>query len=163
MSSTTRNQEYVYQYRNIAIANAFFCGNGPRMNVGIPSNLLDIKAIYLHAVLQFDVSVATSDRTIQYVGCGYYQNDINGDPVIPSPSKDLIYVNRLADPTTRIVDLKIDITYIKDRIMATIDPSDISQPTIVLDIINRIKGMGTSTGKIILWKIDFVYTTKGIQ
>jgi len=160
MSSLTRNQEYSYQYRCVAVAsNTTFCGNGPRLNMAIPDNLLDIKAIYMHAVLLFDISTPSGQRVIQYAG-GKYNTTNTGIP-IPATS-NLIKVNVAADPTTRIADCRVDITDLKAGLM-TANPYDFNQPTIELNLITDIDGGFDVSGKVILWKVDIVYTTKGIQ
>lgn len=159
MNSRTRNQEYKYQYKTIAIANAFFCGSGPTLNIAIPDNLLDIKAIYMHAVLRFDVAVPSGNRKILWVG-GKYPQSLSG---IPNPTAgNMRYVNVSADPTTRIADLKVDITDLKDGLLSATPPI-FDQPTIELNLITDMDGGFDVQGDVILWKIDFVYTTTGIQ
>lgn len=159
MNSQTRNQEYVYQYKTIAVANTFFCGNGPRLDVAIPDNLLDLKAVFMHAVLKFDASTDIAKRKIYYAG-GKYPVTVDG---IPIPAEgNLRYVNKSADPTTRIADLRVDITDLKDGLMEQ-DLYTFDQPTMRFSLITDADGGFDSSGEVILWKIDFVYTTKGIQ
>lgn len=155
----TRNQEYKYQYKTVAAADMSFCGNGPRLNVSIPDNLLDIKAIYMHAVLRFSLSVPAGKRKIYYAG-GEYPVTGSG---IPIPTEgNLYFVDKAADPVSRIVDLKLDITELKDGLMED-SPDTLDQPTMELNLITDIDGAFDSDGEVILWKIDFVYTTLGIQ
>lgn len=158
MNSVTRNQEYSYQYKSVAAANTIFCGNGSRLNVAIPDNLLDIKAIFMHAVLLFDTSVPSGSRKIQYAG-GKYDSTIAGIPI--PQTGNLIFVNVPADATTRIADCRVDITDLKAGLMAA-TLFDFNQPTMELNLITDIDGGFDVSGKVLLWKIDFVYTTKGI-
>lgn len=161
MTALTRNQEYKYQYKTLAATNSFFCGIGPGLNVSIPDNLLDIKAIYMHAVLQFDASVASGKRKIYWAGGSYTYDVVTG---IPKPTTDnMVNVNLLADPTTRIADLTIDLTPLKDQLLANAVLGAYEQPSIILNLITNVDGDFATTGKVLLWKVDFVYTTTGIQ
>lgn len=161
MRSVTRNQEYKYQYKTVAITNYYFCGAGPRLNVSIPENLLDIKAIFLHAVLRFDASTPAAQRRIYWAGGSYSIDPITG---IPKPSEDsMIFVNMQADPVTRIADLKVDLTRLKDKLIQNPLLGEHDQPSIELDLITSLTGDFVTIGDVILWKVDFVYTTTGIQ
>ena len=71
MNSITRNQEYRYQYKATSIGSTFFCGFGPKLNFSVPDNLLDIKAIFIHAVFKFDSSVPADSRRILWAGGKY--------------------------------------------------------------------------------------------
>lgn len=164
MTSQTRNQEYKYQYKTVSIAgNTVFCGNGPTLSISIPENLLDIKAIYIHAVLLFDVGVPSGNRKIHWAG-GEYPRTIDG---IPKPLEgNMKYVNLAADPTTRIADLRLDVTDLKDGFMQQLiddEPFQFDQQKIRLNLITDVDGGFDVSGSVILWKVDFVYTTGGIQ
>lgn len=164
MTSQTRNQEYKYQYKTVSVANgSAFCGNGAQLSVSVPNNLLDIKAIYMHVVLRFDTSVPSANRKIHYAG-GEYPRQPNGVP-IPSDG-NLKYVNVSADPTTLIADLQLDITDLKDGLMQQLiddEPYQFEQQRINLNLITDVDGGFDVSGSVILWKVDFVYTTSGIQ
>lgn len=169
MSSQTRNQEYKYQYKTVAVANGFFCGIGPGISVSVPENLLDIKSIFLHAVFRFDVSVPIVDRKILWAGVNYptvpytYGGFVTS---IPDPKNgNMVEVNVPADPATRIADLRLDITHLKDAILEELSNNTFGfdQPFIQLKIITDMTGFNNISGDIVLWKIDFAYTTTGIQ
>lgn len=164
MNSQTRNQEYKYQYKTVSVAGeTVFCGNGPTLSVSVPENLLDIKAMYMHAVLKFDVGVPSGNRKIHWAG-GTYPMTITG---VPKPLEgNLKYVNISADPSTRIADLQLDISDLKDGFLQQLiddAPYQFEQQKINLNLITDIDGGFDVSGSVILWKIDFVYTTGGIQ
>lgn len=164
MSSQSRNQEFKYQYKTVANANGFFCGAGPTLSVGVPDNLLDIKAMFMHAVFKFDSSVSVPRRKIQFAG-GRYIRQFKLDGSSTVTTDNMVEVNVEADPITRVADLKLDITHLKDEIIADMngDSQSFEQPRLALGIATDIESIGDVTGEIILWKIDFAYTTTGIQ
>lgn len=165
MSSQTRNQEYRYQYKTVAVANSYFCGYGPALSVSVPENLLDIKAIFLHAVLRFNSAVPAGRRKILWVG-GSYPVKFSGNTTIPDPiNGNLVEVNVSADPSSRIADIKIDITHLKDGLLTALaeDTFSFDQPRMKLSIITDESNGFEVDGEVILWKVDFAYTTTGIQ
>lgn len=164
MSILTRNQEYKYQYKIISTSGAPICGYGPSMVIAIPDNLLDIKSIYVHAIIKFDTTVAIADRKVTWIGGKFktkFFNDGQYNVSIPDPSSDtMIPVNKLADPITRIADIKIDITQLKNTIIQDSLNSSYGQPSIALNILNGpLINSNSINGELILWKIDLVYTT----
>ena len=165
MSSQTRNQEYRYQYKTVAVANAYFCGNGPTMNVSVPDNLLDIKAIFMHAVLRFNTSVPTAKRKVLWVGGSYPVRFEDGFAVPDAERGNMIRIDLPANTSTCVADVKIDLTHLKEGILETLANTNFAfeQPKIQLSIItNETPDFGVD-GDVILWKIDFAYTTTGIQ
>lgn len=165
MSALSRNQEFKYQYKTIAVANQYFCGFGPTLSVSVPDNLLDIKAIFMHAVLRFNTAVPSGKRKVLWAG-GRYPTKLVGAFSVPDPENgNLVKVDALADPTTRVVDLKLDITHLKEDIIAALseDTFSFDQPRIRLSLITDEANDFSVDGDVILWKIDFAYTTTGIQ
>jgi len=167
MSAITRSQDYKYQYKTVSAANVSFCSN-PSVAVTIPENILDIKAIYMHIVLQFTSGTDSAHRKIKWVGGEYPL--INAGTSADPANGNMAYVNKSADPTTRIVDVKKDITHLKDAILvaAQADTGDLFRPptmqlSMIIDEVLSNFSTYNIGGTILLWKIDFVYTTKGIQ
>ena len=81
---------------------------------------------------------------------------------MPDPANgNMTFVNVLADATTRIADLKFDATHLKDGLLNNISSN--GQASIELNLITDLNTGGSISGSVILWKIDFVYTTTGIQ
>lgn len=156
----TRHQEYKYQYKTIAVTNAAFCGNGPRLRMSVPDDMLDVKALYMHAVLQFNSGVTSGNRVVHWIG-GIYEQGLDG---IPHPTDEtMMHVNKQADLTTRIVDVKADLTQFKDSVSFE-DAFSFDQPDIEVNILTSLSGdAGAVTGTVILWKVDLIYTTSGIQ
>lgn len=166
MSSLSRNQEFKYQYKTIAVANQYFCGYGPTLMVSVPDNLLDIKAIFMHAVLRFNPGVPSAMRKIIWAGGRYPGKIVGLSGNVPDPENgNMIKVDISAHPTTRVVDLKLDITHIKEDIIAALseDTFSFDQPRIRLSLITDESDGFNVDGEVILWKIDFAYTTTGIQ
>lgn len=149
MSSLTRNQEFKYQYKNVAIANAYFCGFGPLISVAVPDTLLDIKAIFMHAAVRFNPSVPSSHQKIHQI--------VVGNAVID--------VDLPAQQPTRVADLKIDITHLKDSLLEKLAEGTMTneQPRIDMRVVTNTQSELNIDGEIILWKVDFAYTTTGIQ
>ena len=165
MSSLSRNQEFKYQYKMISVSKTLFCGDGPRLYVSVPENILDIKAVSMRAVFKFDASVPVDRRKILWAG-GSFPYITSGAQTTPDPANgNIIEVNVQADPVTRIADMTLDMTHLKDKLLqAIIDNQSHSfeQPKMFLNIITDI-GNNSVQGEVILWKIDFAYTTTGIQ
>ncbi len=161
MSGLTRNQEYKYQYRNVAVARSIFCGYGAILTVNIPDNLLELKNLALHVVLQFDVAVPSGNRKLYYIGGTYGVGAAVGSIAAPV-NGNMVFVNLTADANRRI-DCVIDISHLIPKL--TFDSSGtFDQPSFQVSMItNYDLFAATVTGTMELWKADLIYTTKGIQ
>lgn len=168
MSEQTRNQEYTYQYRSVALAQSStggtfprFCGAGVIMQPSIPDTLLELKNIYAHIVLRFDASVATANQKLLYLG-GEFDQRLDGSLIV-DPTR-AAFVNVSAD-ANRYIDCKMDLTKWKESMLPdpTVLFTDRQQPQLGLRAVTDLTGTQNITGDIILWKLDLIYTTKGIQ
>lgn len=168
MSEQSRNQEFLFQYRNVALAqggqsstNPRFCGYGPIIQPSIPDNMLELKNIFAHLVMRFDASVPSGNRKLMYIGGEFDQNIATGN-LVPDTSR-AAFVNLTAD-ANRYIDCQIDLTKWKDAMLPDLsDPFYFGQPQLQIQAVTDTNGTTNATGDIILWKIDLIYTTKGIQ
>lgn len=169
MSEQSRNQEFLFQYRNVALAqggqsgtNPRFCGYGPIIQPSIPDNMLELKNIFAHLVMRFDASVPSGKRRLLYIG-GQFDTNFVTDSLIPDTSR-AAFVNLTAD-ANRYIDCQIDLTKWKDAMLPDLsDPLfSFTQPQLIIQAVTDTDSTTNATGDIILWKIDLIYTTKGIQ
>lgn len=160
MSGQTRRQEYKYQYKTLAVARTTFCGYGPTMSVSIPDNLLELKNLCVHASLVFDSSVSAPNRVLHWIGGGY-----NMDPAPANKTSDeqprMMHISEAADANRR-VDVTIDLSHLIDQLEFDTSGS-FDQPSFELGMITDPTNNNSVTGALELWKVDMIYTTKGIQ
>lgn len=158
MPGLTRNQEYIYQYLTVAAAQLFFCGFGPRLSVNVPKNLLEIKSLCVHAILLFNATVPLSYRKLHYIGGQMvFNTEFNG---VAADQPAMIYVNRSADANRRI-DITVDISHLIDKLVID-DGDSYSSAHFDLGLVTDL-GNNNVGGTLELWKVDMIYTTKGIQ
>lgn len=158
--SQTRHQEAKYQYRSIAAARTIFCGYGPHLYVSVPEDLLELKNIAIHASLLFDVSVSAPNRKLHWIG-GAYQINPYPDQTVASEQPQMIYINQAADGNRR-VDVTIDISHLIPLIPIDDNPT-FDQPNFEVSMVTDPTGANSVTGVLEIWKVDLIYTTKGIQ
>lgn len=160
MARQSRHQEYQYQYRQVAVARTIFCGYGPSLNVSIPDNMLKLINVSLHASIVFDPSVSAPSRKLWWMGGKALYNPYP-DQSLKAVQPAMMPINLLADANRR-VDVTIDISHLIP--LLTIDSSPtFDQPSFEVDLITDPSGSFAITGVIELWKVDYIYTTKGIQ
>lgn len=160
MGSQTRHQEATYQYKTVAVARSIFCGYGPHLDVSIPDNLEELKNVSIHAVLQFDNTVSAGNRKLYFIG-GDYEMNTYPDQTVKAVQPAMMEVNLSADANRRI-DVTVDITHlIKNLEFDLIGSFD--QPSVALGMVTDKTGLNSVTGVLELWKVDLIYTTKGIQ
>lgn len=151
MGGTTRQQEYPYQFKTLAVKNARDCGQGMTINMSLPTNILAIKNIFVHCRIQFDAAEPVLNQKIDGIGSPTYPYE-GAQPKM----KPLALV---ADGN-REIDLKQDLT---DMIgtLQVYPPAAYSQGYISIGIHHPIILAQLATIKIC--KIDIVYTTQGIR
>lgn len=156
----TRHQEATYQYRSVAVARSIFCGYGPVLNVSIPDDLLELKNVAIHASLLFDVSVAAGNRKLHWIGGGYAVNPYP-DQTVKSEQPNMIHILQSADANRR-VDVTIDISHLIPLLEIDDSPT-FDQPSFEVSMVTDPTGANSVTGVLEIWKVDLIYTTKGIQ
>ena len=165
MSETTKLQQYKYSLRTIAIApktmpNGYFCGQKFYAFPVPPDNAISIENLYLHLIMQFKVGVASGDRRITKIGIA---SDRPSYGFIPSRLRTYD-VNLSADPTTRIIDTRIDLSALlkKDNVRWRdfyTTPATTDQTYVYIELATE----NSSNGDLILCKMDCLYTTTGIR
>jgi len=164
MSETTKLQQYKYSLRTMAIApknmpNGYMCNDVFYVYPVPPDNAITIENLYLHLIVKFNVSVASGDRIIRKIGIA------NERPTFTSrfsPNRLRTYdVNLSADPTTRIIDTRIDLSALlkKDNVRWRdfyTDPATTDQTYVYIET-------PAGGGDLILCKMDCLYTTTGIR
>lgn len=168
MSDSTKLQVYKYSLRSTAIAprnfpNSYMCNNRFIAYPVPPDDALTIENLYLHLIVKFNVGIASGSRKITRIGIGdsypLYGNN---------PSRWRYYdVNLSADPTTRIIDTRIDLSALlkKDNVRWAdyFDHGDPSKTGFTYVIIDLPSDLTSTNGDLILCKMDALYTTKGIR
>lgn len=168
MSESTKLQVYKYSLRTTTIApknipNSYMCANRFIVYPVPPDDAISIENLYLHLIVRFNVGIAAGSRKITRIGIG------NNYPLFGNnPVRWKYYdVNLSADPTTRIIDTKIDLSALlkKDDVRWADyfdhgDPAALGFTYVIIDVPPEL----TSTnGDLLLCKMDALYTTKGIR
>jgi len=158
--SQTRHQEVKYQYRSVAVARTIFCGYGPHLDISVPEDLLELKNVAIHASIVFDVSVSAPNRVLHWIGGAYVVNPYPDQTVSPTQPA-MIHVLESADANRR-VDVTIDISHLIPQIEIDDNPT-FDQPSFEVSMVTDPTGANSVTGVLEIWKVDLIYTTKGIQ
>lgn len=156
----TRHQEAKYQYRSVAVARSIFCGYGPILGVSVPDDLLELKNVAIHASIVFDVSVASGNRKLHWIG-GRYTLNPYPDQTASSEQAAMIHILQSADANRR-VDVTIDISHLIPELTIDTNPT-FDQPSFEVSMVTDPTGANSVTGVLEIWKVDLIYTTKGIQ
>lgn len=168
MSETTKLQQYTYTLRSTCIAprnipNSYLCNYRMMAYPIPPDNAISIENLYLHLIIRFNVDIPSGSRKITRIGVA------NNRPLFGNePARFRYYdVNLTADPTTRIIDTRIDLSaLLKNDDVRWADYFDHGDPSalgftyVVFDLPTDL----TSTnGDLLLCKMDALYTTTGIR
>jgi hypothetical protein len=168
MSTSTKLQQYKYSLRSTCIAprqlpNGYLCNYRLMVYPVPPDNAISIENLYLHLIIQFGAGIASGSRKINRIGIGNSRPLFGSDP----PRFRYYDVNLSADPTTRQIDTRIDLSALlkKDDVRWADyfdhgDPSKIGFTYIIIDLPNDLTG---SNGDLLLCKMDALYTTTGIR
>lgn len=168
MSTSTKLQQYKYSLRSVCIAprqipNSYMCNNRFIVYPVPPDNAITVENLYLHLIVQFNVGIASGSRKITRIGIG------NNYPLYGSnPARWRYYdVNLSADPTTRIIDTRIDLSALlkKDDVRWAdyFDHGDPSKTGFTYVIIDLPAELTSTNGDLLLCKMDALYTTTGIR
>ncbi len=169
MSESTKHQVYKYSLRTTSVVprnvpNNYMCGSRFLVFPAPPDNAITIENLYLHLIVKFAVGVAVGDRKIARIGIGNNYPLYGNNP----PRWRYYDVNIAADPTTRIVDTRIDLSALlkNDDVryadyFDAHDPAQLGYTYIVIDLPDGIPTI--SNGDLLLCKMDALYTTTGIR
>ncbi len=172
MGTKTRSQEYTYQYKSMNVGNgstypSTFCGWGGAFQVNLPENILEIKKLWTHLIIQFGTTIGGTTIASQYkelLNIGGVQSKIVNGQYTVSGGANL----NIAADSNGYVNSSVDLTSVLSSM--PIQPSTaFNQPYFTIPFyvplvpyINYGQQYG-NTGDIITWKIDMEYTTLGIR
>lgn len=175
MSESTKLQPYKYSLKTVTFVGGdngfggdygFICSDGMILYVVPPDGALTIENLYVRLKMQFDSSVAAGDRVLKKIGI----IDAPSSPTFFSSLIDRLKtfdVNIVANGS-REVDIRIDLSALlkKDDVAYRGLFSDSSTPDngytmIYIGFDSSLAEAGT-TGKVIVWKADALFTTVGI-
>lgn len=157
MGQRTRNQEYKYQYKNLSVSNYQMCGYGPSLQVSIPNDLIAIKSLWMHVVAFFDPAVEpTGNRQFNSLAL----NSIAGGSFFFSSQYQQLPLGKVADGSG-YVDFQLDLTHLIPKLYFYPTDTD-SSPYFIMGLEPPSLLTG-GTSKIMLWKLDLIYTTEGIR
>lgn len=159
MSQATRRKAYTYNFKTIlARSYGFGCGNQALLELFPPEDLLEIKNIWTHFVLQFDSAVPLELQVLPRIALtDGFLNDTN----LESDSVFYYDLNLAAD-ANRIIDYQLDLS-------VGLHPTLRNYPGVVLQFPEEPIGTNefghpiSVNGIIEAWKIDILYTTQEIR
>lgn len=166
MSESTKSHWYKQTLRSIALVNRSWCGGKVLLYVIPPQKSISIENLYLHFKATFDSSVPSGNRKVKRIAI------VDKMPLFYDSNADLNYyrwmdVNVAADPTTRKVDIKLDVSHLlkKDNVKYREYFDDDSAGGFTYVMIEPDDSLlGTiNIGQIDLWKMDAQFTTKGTR
>lgn len=166
MSRSSKVHFYPHTLRSASLVGYYMCRGKMIMYLVPPKKAQTIENLYMHFKATFDAGVALADRKVEYVAIG------NSKPVFYEDKPT--YFNKLplgaagvADPTTRKVDIKINLSAILKKANAgyreLFDDSEPGNLTYVYILLPDSLQNTTTVGTIELWKLDGLYTTQGIR
>ncbi len=172
MGTITRNQEYTYQYKSMNVGGTAtqpvtFCGWGGVFQVNLPDNILEIKKLWVHLIIQFATSIAGTTITSQYkelLNIGGVQSAIVDGVYTVTGGAQL----NIAADSNGYVDVAVDLTSVLSN-MPIQPSSQINQPYIQIPFYvpempyQKYGQQYGNTGDVITWKVDIEYTTLGIR
>lgn len=165
MSESTKHQEYTYSFKTAAYANQSsavdICTDKILFYLIPPQDAISIQYLRTHLIFEFESSVAAADRKLEKIGISdeFEYNDANVDYL------RTLDINQSADGNRR-VELDINLTPLlnKDNIAYATDLNILGNGyTFVWVKLPANLAANLSVGKIILWKVDALFTTKGIR
>ncbi len=170
MGTITRNQEYTYQYKSMNIGGLAsnpvgFCYWGGAFQVNLPDNILEIKKLWTHLIIQFatalgdGTTIGSQYKELLNIG-GVKSAIVNGQYTISGGAQ----LNIAAD-SNGYVNTAVDLTSVLSS-MPIQPSSSLNQPYITIPFYVPLVPDGSiynNAGDIITWKIDMEYTTLGIR
>jgi len=169
---SAKHQPYTYSLKTAAFANnTNICNNGVYMYLVPPKNALSIENMWTHINFQFDAGIPSGQRVITNIGisAGYPLDfSISGSTPKTDGTIRKLPVNWAADPTTRIIDKRIDLSSLLRKDVAGyrdffLDFTDPDEDYTYIWVEFGVPVNTSITGKMNLWKADALYTTIGIQ
>lgn len=165
MSSSSKVHVYPYSMRvaALSITTFFVCQNRLVFFLQPVEGALTIENLYIHLKMTFNTTIATGNRVVKAIAIG------DSMPIdttsFPSYYRALT-LNVAADPTTRKVDIRLDLTtLLKKTNVGSMNGDGTLTGTgtwVLLELADALIGSG-SIATLDLWKMDGLYTTKGTR
>lgn len=145
----TRNQEYPFSFKTVSGIDLFMCNRKLYFRLVPPDELLEHKGLHTTFICVFDASVPVGARVIRSIGIG------NEVPIFVTDNPTIykkVTLNKVADANRR-VEINIDLTPL---VLPTNDNY------VVVELDNSLLNV-SNLGTIKVWKIDELFTTRGIR
>lgn len=180
MSEGSKVQPYKYTLKTVAAVDHdfgfgeinSFCLDGAAMYITPPDNAISIENLYCRLRIQFDSSIPSDLRVIKSIGVADEFGNPNGNPTAAFiPNRFKKYDIEAVANASRIVDVRINLTELlkKDNVQYQELFGDwpLTGYTYVNFVLDDALGIGgaeetLTTGTILLWKLDALFTTRGI-
>lgn len=164
MSRSTKVHFYDHTLRSAAATGLSLCRDKAYFYLVPPKKAQTVENMYLHLKMTFDAAIPSGQRVLQYIGIGnefplFIEND-------PSGYFNKLDLNLAADPTTRKIDLRLNLTpLLKKTNAGWRDRTNIDGPNLTYVIIKTADGNRdiNTVASVELCKVDALYTTTGIQ
>lgn len=166
MSESTKEHWYLQTARSIALVDRAWCGGKVLLYAIPPEKAITIENLYIHFKATFDASIPSGNRKIKRISI------VDKQPLFYDSNNDLNYyrymdVNISADPTTRKVDIKLDLSHLLKKTNAKyreyVDSDSAGGFTYVMIEPDDTLIGNNNIGRIDLWKIDAQFTTQGTR
>ena len=163
MQEGSKKHFYPFTFRTAAISNATQCRDKALLYLVPPQDALTIENMFCHLKLTFDAGVAVGNRIVEYIGIA---NEvplfIEDDPAYLRK----IDLNQAAD-VNRKVDIKLDLTSLLNKNNANYreyfeTPVTDDYTYVIIKLSGNLRDTST-VGTIDLWKLDGLFTSKGIR
>jgi len=163
MSKSTKVHFYKHTLRSSALVGGGLCRDKAYFYLVAPKKAQTIENMYLHLRVTFDAAIAVGDRKIQYIGIGdeypFFIEDV------PSGYFNKLDLNLAADPVTRKIDLRLNLTPLLKKENAGWRDRFNEDPGLTYVIIKTPDGNRdiSNVATVEICKVDALYTTTGIQ
>lgn len=145
----TREQEYPYSFKTVTGIDLTMCNRKLYFRLIPPDELLQHKGLHTTFICVFDPSVAAAARVIRSIGIGSERPPmVENTPAIYKK----VTLNKVADVNRR-VEINIDLTPL-------VLPNN--DNFVVIELDDTLLNV-TNLGTVKLWKIDELFTTRGIR
>lgn len=144
-----RKQEYPFSFKTASGIDLFMCNRKLYFRLVPPDELLEHKGLHTTFICVFDPSVPAPARVIRSIGIGSDRPPfVTSDPTIYKK----VTLNKVADANRR-VEISIDLTPL---VLRTNDNY------VVIELDDSLLNV-SNLGTIKIWKIDELFTTRGIR
>jgi len=163
MQEGSKKHFYPFTFRTAAISNAAWCRDKALLYLVPPQDALTIENMFCHFRFTFDAGVAVGSRIVEYIGiANQVPLFIETDPTYLRK----IDLNQAADGS-RKVDIKLDLTSLlkKDNVRYREyfeTPVTTDYTYVIIKLSGNLRDI-TTVGTIDLWKLDGLFTSKGIR